>query len=465
VAHDAPPPPPNAAAAAAAGSAAAASGAAPPPPPADALDTVLSRFEFERSEHVLCMAVLPLRVSNPLALMGRASSAVAPAVPYLVVGTGMLSAAGEDDYASGRLLLFEISGKPVVPQQQQQLQAGAAAAAAAGGGLSLLLFKKMESQVTAVAATANGNIVAAVGMQVIVYSLPPEKPVTAPGELRQPPRDLDKRGACKAGMFVMSLSVLKNYVLVGDAYRSVQFLQYKEADHTLTLRGKDFDAGKLSALSYCVFDRSLGLVSADVHRNLQVLQYAPQAVDSRNGEKLLVKADFHLGALVTSMARMRMRANPFTSAPSAYALPPATGAAAGPAGIGAGAVGAARPGTATSVPAGVNRVSVLLGTTDGGVGQLIPVEEATYRRLADLHSAMCAALPHVAGLNPRAFRAQRFERPPARQRRRNIADGNLLWQYPSLDAGLQRELARAIGSTPESIIGTLQAIDSSASFF
>lgn len=43
-------------------------------------------------------------------------------------------------------------------------------------------------------------------------------------------------------------------------------------------------------------------------------------------------------------------------------------------------------------------------TLDGGLGLLLPMQEKTYRRLLMLQSALTSALPHHAGLNPRAFR-------------------------------------------------------------
>lgn len=43
-------------------------------------------------------------------------------------------------------------------------------------------------------------------------------------------------------------------------------------------------------------------------------------------------------------------------------------------------------------------------TLDGGLGLLLPMQEKTYRRLLMLQNALSSALPHLAGLNPRAFR-------------------------------------------------------------
>jgi len=51
-----------------------------------------------------------------------------------------------------------------------------------------------------------------------------------------------------------------------------------------------------------------------------------------------------------------------------------------------------------------------LGTLAGGVGYLAPIDESVFRRLGMLQSALLAALPHAAGLNPQAYRALQKDR-------------------------------------------------------
>ena len=48
---------------------------------------------------------------------------------------------------------------------------------------------------------------------------------------------------------------------------------------------------------------------------------------------------------------------------------------------------------------------------------------------------------------------------------KNIADGDLLWRFLYLDIALQKELARAIGSTPDVIIQNLLEVDLTSALF
>jgi hypothetical protein len=47
---------------------------------------------------------------------------------------------------------------------------------------------------------------------------------------------------------------------------------------------------------------------------------------------------------------------------------------------------------------------VLIGTMDGGLGMMLPVEERTYRRLALLQQIMSMGVPTPCALNPRYVR-------------------------------------------------------------
>ena len=50
-------------------------------------------------------------------------------------------------------------------------------------------------------------------------------------------------------------------------------------------------------------------------------------------------------------------------------------------------------------------LSCVVGTLDGGLGLLLPMPEKTYRRLHMLQTKLVDCIPHIAGLNPKAFRS------------------------------------------------------------
>ena len=156
-----------------------------------------------------------------------------------------------------------------------------------------------------------------------------------------------------------------------------------------------------------------------------MLQYDPSAIEARGGNKLLRRADIHLGYRVSFLAECR-----------------------------------AQPVTRGRQSASVQQKRVLVfGTLEGGVGLFAPMEERMYRRLSALQAVMINALPHDCALNPRSFRLMEQPSTAVEERRKNFLDGQLLWRYVGLDARIQEELAGAIGTSRSVILDNLLEID------
>lgn len=130
----------------------------------------------------------------------------------------------------------------------------------------------------------------------------------------------------------------------------------------------------------------------------QIFYYAPKMSESWKGQKLLSRAEFHVGAHVTKFLRLQMLS---TSDRSGSA-----------------------PGSDKT-----NRFALLFGTLDGSIGCIAPLDEITFRRLQSLQKKLVDAVPHVAGLNPRAFRLYRSNGKAHRPGPDSIVDCELLCKY------------------------------------
>lgn len=110
------------------------------------------------------------------------------------------------------------------------------------------------------------------------------------------------------------------------------------------------------------------------------------------------------------------------------------------------------------------RTTVLVGTMDGGVGLLVPVEEKIYRRLLLLQQIMAMIVPAPLHLNHRDYRV--FKSRNFRMfKKKGLLDGCLLWRYNSLNPQLQEELASIVGVTSYAIKENLHDIDCLTNFF
>jgi len=110
------------------------------------------------------------------------------------------------------------------------------------------------------------------------------------------------------------------------------------------------------------------------------------------------------------------------------------------------------------------RTCMVIGTVDGGLGVLFPVDEKTYRSLSLLQQIMAMGVRTTCCLNQRDYRtlktvALRLEK------KRGVLDGTLLWRYASLTVSMQNDLAAVIGTSSDAIIDSLSKLDASISFF
>ncbi|PNH09816.1 putative cleavage and polyadenylation specificity factor subunit 1 [Tetrabaena socialis] len=123
---------------------------------------------------------------------------------------------------------------------------------------------------------------------------------------------------------------------------------------------------------------------------------------------------------------------------------------------------------------GKNRQALLCGAAEGGLSYIAPLPDAAAaQRLAALQTHLSSALPHVAGLNPRAFR-HRFCRLPkglgggeahhAPLRANGLLDGQLLLALPHLSRQQQEAAGTAAGCSAAQLLADLRAVVAAAMF-
>ncbi|GAB4826000.1 hypothetical protein Ancab_008868 [Ancistrocladus abbreviatus] len=235
-------------------------------------------------------------------------------------------------------------------------------------------------------------------------------------------------------LYVVSLNIVKNFILLGDIHKSIYFLSWKEQGAQLSLLAKDFASLDCFATEFLIDGSTLSLVVADEQKNVQIFYYAPKMSESWKGQKLLSRAEFHVGAHLTKFLRLQM-------------LPTSSDRTA-----------------ATPSPDKTNRYALLFGTLDGSIGCIAPLDELTFRRLQSLQKKLVDSVPHVAGLNPRAFRQFQSNGKAHRPGPDSIVDCELLCHYDMLSLEEQLEIAHQIGTTRSQILSNLNDLSVGTSF-
>ncbi|KAG5109013.1 hypothetical protein JHK84_045920 [Glycine max] len=319
----------------------------------------------------------------------------------LAIGTAYVQ--GEDVAARGRILLFSLGKNTDNPQTL----------------VSEVYSKELKGAISALA-SLQGHLLIASGPKIILHKWNGTE-LNGIAFFDAPP------------LHVVSLNIVKNFILIGDIHKSIYFLSWKEQGAQLSLLAKDFGSLNCFATEFLIDGSTLSLMVSDDNRNIQIFYYAPKMSESWKGQKLLSRAEFHVGAHVTKFLRLQMLSTSDR----------------------AGAV----PGSDKT-----NRFALLFGTLDGSIGCIAPLDEITFRRLQSLQRKLVDAVPHVAGLNPRAFRLFRSNGKAHRPGPDSIVDCELLCHYEMLPLEEQLEIAHQVGTTRSQILSNLSDLSLGTSF-
>ncbi|XP_058086131.1 cleavage and polyadenylation specificity factor subunit 1 isoform X2 [Magnolia sinica] len=320
----------------------------------------------------------------------------------LAIGTAYVQ--GEDVAARGRVLLFSI-GKNTDNSQNF---------------ISEVYSKELKGAISALA-SLQGHLLIASGPKIILHKWTGAE-LNGVAFYDAPP------------LYVVSLNIVKNFILLGDIHKSIYFLSWKEQGAQLSLLAKDFGSLDCYATEFLIDGSTLSLVVSDDQKNIQIFYYAPKMLESWKGQKLLSRAEFHVGAHVTKFFRLQMLPTSSDRTSSA-------------------------PGSDKT-----NRFALLFGTLDGSIGCIAPLDELTFRRLQTLQRKLVDAVPHVCGLNPRTFRQFRSNGKAHRPGPDNMVDCELLFHYKMLPLEEQLEIAHQIGTTRSQILSNLNDLSLGTSF-
>ncbi|KAL3650446.1 hypothetical protein CASFOL_006849 [Castilleja foliolosa] len=318
----------------------------------------------------------------------------------LAVGTAY--AQGEDVAARGRVLLYSVEKN----SENGQVQ------------VSEVYAKELKGAISALA-SLQGHLLIASGPKIILHKW----------------TGSDLNGIAfhdVPPLYVVSLNIVKNFILLGDIHKSIYFLSWKEQGSQLNLLAKDFGPLDCLATEFLIDGSTLSLTVSDDQKNVQIFYYAPKMSESWKGQKLLSRAEFHVGAHITKFLRLQL-------------LPTSADRIA--------------PGSDKT-----NRFGLLFGTLDGSIGCIAPLEELTFRRLQSLQKKLVDAVAHVAGLNPRSFRRFKSNGKAHQPGPDSIVDCELLSDYEMLPLEDQVDIAQQIGTTRTQIISNLNDLTLGTSF-
>lgn len=354
-------------------------------------------IEFEEWEQVTCVKNVSLTSEGTTSgLKG-----------YIAVSTNYCY--GEDVPNRGRIWILDLI--EVVPEPDRPLTKNK---------IKKVYCQEQKGPVTTLSHTS-GLLMSAVGQKIYLWQLKEEQ--------------LDGVAFIDTQIYIHCAASVKNLILVSDVCKSVSLLRYQQETRTLSMVCRDSKALEIFACDFAIDNKLLSFVVADSEKNIIIYAHDPEHEESHGGTRLLRRADYHVGAYVTSFCRLRGR----TPAKLAHDQH-------------------------LSLQCRRRHITMFC-SVDGAISFLFPIDESVYRQLQMLQNEMTVALPHAAGLNPKAWRAVKQSRPSITNPCKLIVDGDLVNRFLSLSVKERNELTKKIGTTADKILADILHIQESTLYF
>lgn len=149
-----------------------------------------------------------------------------------------------------------------------------------------------KSAVTALE-SINGYLIAAIGTKIIIHTYGEAGDITGVAFL-------------DVNIYVTSLTIVKNLILVGDLVKSVSLLAFQAEPPKITLIGKDFTPMDVVTSNAIVgVDADLSFVVADTDQSLFLVQYNPYNIASIGGSRLIRRGEINARSDIQAMLRLR----------------------------------------------------------------------------------------------------------------------------------------------------------------
>ncbi|WWD06819.1 protein CFT1 [Kwoniella europaea PYCC6329] len=344
---------------------------------------VIDGYDFDQNEEVLCLESVTLE--SPGGDGGFRD--------FIAVGTGFNF--GEDRATRGNTYIFEI------------VETVGKAGKAAGSGWILKLRAKdpARNPVSAIS-HINGYLLNSNGPKIYVKGFDDDQQLMGLAFL-------------DVQIYATSIKVFKNFILVSDLYKSFWFVSLQEDPYKLTTISKDLQPVSPVVTDFLVHEGQLTFISNDREGNMRMLDFDPTDPDSLNGERVLLRTEYHTGAPVTTSKVIARR----KTAEEEYAP----------------------------------QTQIIYATADGALTTLVSVKPARFKRLQLVSDQLVRNAQHVAGLNPKAFRTVQNDLLP-KPLSKGILDGTLLSHFALQPLNRQKEMMRQIGTDAVTVASDIAAL-------
>jgi len=223
-------------------------------------------------------------------------------------------------------------------------------------------------------------------------------------------------------MVVSIAPTIRDFVLFGDVMHSISFIGFQEEPYRMTLLGKDYEKMEVTCGDFVVDGEHLFFAVGDGEGNIHVFQYDPENPQSLSGNRLIRRADFHVGQFLTKIISARKMSPGELKDDPAYAYMGIT------------------------------------ASREGGLGFISALNERVYRRLNILQGQLINNEDQPGALNPRAHRLSTYDGRTSNPAR-GVLDREILLHFTQLSGQRRAEYAKKSGISIGRLLGDLVEIE------
>ena len=365
---------------------------------------------------------------------------------YIVVGTAY-AVDGEQEPNKGRILVFEVTDKPLAEgKPAAELLAAEQHAPSPGRRLTLVAEKQTRGAVYSLNAFI-GKLLAGINSKVKLFAFADKGPDES---------ELVSKCGHNEHLLALMVESRGDFIVVADLMKSITLLVYRGVDDTIEEIARDYNANWMTAVGILDDDTYIG---AENHLNLFTVQKNSEAATEEARHMLKVVGEYHLGEFVNKMRHgslVMQDANAATAAGGAKQAQEEAGQAQEP--DKAEAAGDAE--TLAQILSSTPKPQMVFGTVNGVIGVVAQLKESQYKLLKRLERALAEVIQGVGGLSHAAWRSFSNDRKTVPSK--GFVDGDLIEAFLDLDAAdaeqvLQRVNGKIAMQVDEDISSILNA--------
>eukprot|EP01038_Epipyxis_sp_PR26KG_P006417 gene6417-8834_t len=358
---------------------------------------------------------------------GNKSSTPNNGTEYIIVGT-VYVINDEIEPSKGRILVFEITKDRKI---------------------SLICEKDTKDAVYSLA-SVNGRLAAAIGSKVQIYKWV-SKDDSSAGNFSSSP-ELQNECGHHGHITALYLKAHGDFLLVGDVMRSVTLLQYRAAESILEEVARDFNANYMRAIE--IIDNGDNMLGSDDFGNIFVLRRQTDAANDEERLKLEGKAEFYMDEYINVFRKgsicnqpsyeieaISSNSNAITNSVTGNHISTFV------------SILDNNYSSVTGFPIGSN--SILYGTITGSIGNIISLNEDSYRFFHAIERSMRNRTLAIG--DPNHFEWRSFQNSLRTSPQRNMIDGDLVEMLLELDKEEWNSIAKEVNDELNNYLITMNA--------